>query len=298
MTKIALKPTREQLDIWFHTSVPDKDLFFLREEDLSVVEESLAGTLVFPREEFFTHSSYKGVQMVSSYMYWTVAREMAFVIVATPQWLVRLNPEKRGFLLNRQVELCSGLTVPLSLLTNSSMIPEDYIVEKDGEQLAVIRRAMWGDLPREVKEEIISKPYQQYDSWSGQPIPATTPSHLLPYVNTFAAASGANCLAAVLYAISTYPEEDEWLIHEWVHPETFALQLKSASYVKTEDHFRATDVVVWVNEENVIQHAAYCIDGHLFFNKSGQVFTNPWKVIEWEELEQSWCHFTPVVYRK
>ncbi|WOV88363.1 hypothetical protein QWT69_04360 [Sporosarcina oncorhynchi] len=142
MTTIALKPMREQFDIWFHTSVPEKDLFFLREEDLSVVEESLAGTLLFPREEFFNHSSYKGVQMVSSYMYWTVAREMAFVIVATPTWLTRLNHEKRRFLLKRQVELCSGLAVPVSLLTNSTMIPEDYIIEKDNEQFAVIRRAM------------------------------------------------------------------------------------------------------------------------------------------------------------
>ncbi|WOV88364.1 hypothetical protein QWT69_04365 [Sporosarcina oncorhynchi] len=149
-----------------------------------------------------------------------------------------------------------------------------------------------------MKEEIISKPYQQYDSWSGQPVPATTPSHLLPYANTFSTASGANCLAAVLYAISTCPEEEEWIIHEWVHPETFALQLKRASYNQTEEHFRANDVVVWVNEENVIQHVSYCIDGYLFFNKSGQVFTNPWKVVDWSELEQSWSHFTPVVYRK
>ena len=62
--------------------------------------------------------------------------------------------------------------------------------------------------------------------------------------------------------------------------------------------YQATDVVAWVNEEEVIQHAAYCIDGQLFFNKNGQTFFNPWKIVHYDELKKEWEKYTPRVYRK
>ena len=66
----------------------------------------------------------------------------------------------------------------------------------------------------------------------------------------------------------------------------------------TEEHFQANDVVAWVDEEEVIQHAAYCIDGDLFFNKNGQTFFNPWKIVHGDELKKEWERYTLRVYRK
>lgn len=298
MMKNAIRPTREQLEIWMDAILPDKDLFFIREENHTVIKENLTGALLFPRKEFFNHSSYQHVQMISSYMYWTIAAEAVYVVVAEPRWLTELNDETRSFLLLHQTELCSGLTIPLSKLQDVDLIPKEYIVSQESESFVVIRRAMWDALPFEVKEEMISLTGQLYDAWEGKTIPADLPDHLRRYANTFSDKSGANCLAAVLFAISTEPELEEWIIHEWVHPETFALHLQRSAFVKTEDRFIGGDVVVWVNDEDVIQHAAYCIDGVLFFNKSGQIFTNPWKIVDWPELDKDWEHFIPIFYRK
>lgn len=298
MVKTTIRPTRKQLDIWMDTLLPDKDLFFIREEDFTVIKENLTGALLFPRKEFFNHSSYQHVQMVSSYMYWTISADAAYVVVAEPRWLTELNDEVRNLLLQQQIELCGGLTIPLSKLQYSSLIPKEFIVPQENDSFVIIRRAMWDALSFEVKVEMISLTGQLYDAWEGESIPAGLPNHLSNYANTFSDTSGANCLAAVLFAISTEPELEEWIIHEWVHPETFALQLQRSAFIRTADKFKGGDVVVWVNEEDVIQHAAYCIDGTLFFNKSGQLFTNPWKIVDWVELEKDWERFTPIIYRK
>ena len=53
----------------------EKDLFFLRKDELVLFQNDLQGALVIPRAEFFQHSSYNGIQMVNSYMYWMISKD-------------------------------------------------------------------------------------------------------------------------------------------------------------------------------------------------------------------------------
>ncbi|QTD43116.1 hypothetical protein [Sporosarcina sp. Te-1] len=235
---------------------------------------------------------------MNSYTYWTITKDAAFVIVAPPKWVTALAAEKKEVLFKRQVELGRGLTGPLSLFSSFGTFPQEYVIELDGEQHVIMQRVLWESLPKEAKEEMLCTIAQQFDAWDARPIPSTLPAHLVPYANTFATTPGANCLAAALFAICTEPELEEWIIQEWVHDQTFAEKLRLASFAKTEERFKGGDVVAWVNEEGVIQHAAYCIEDDLFFNKNGQIFFNPWKIVDWAELEQNWDQFTPQVYRK
>ena len=50
--KIPIQPLQAQVTAWTEKFVPERDLFFLREEDFKIVENDLAGTLVIPRAEF------------------------------------------------------------------------------------------------------------------------------------------------------------------------------------------------------------------------------------------------------
>lgn len=249
MIDIAIRPTPEQLHTWMETYVPDKDLFFLREEDIPALEGNLTGTLVFPRNEFFNHSSYSTIHMVNSYTYWTISKDAAFVIVATPEWITALDASKREFLFKRQVELGRGLAGPLALFSCLGDFPQEYVVEWDGVHYGIMQRALWESLPYEAKEQLLCMIAQQYDPWEAKSIPSSLPIHLAAYANTFASESGANCLAATLFAISTKPEVEEWIIHEWVHDQTFAEKLKMASFKRTDDHFQGGDVVAWVNSD-------------------------------------------------
>lgn len=296
--EITISPTQQQLDHWIKNYIPEKDLFFLRTNDVSSFENELLGTLVFPRSEFFTHSSYNGIQVVNSYMYWMISKEAEFVIVAQPEWIDSLPADKRHALLCLQHELGRGLVGPLSLLSGDSSFPEDYILEINGEKIGVLQRAMWMKLPTPIKEEIVRKTAQLYDGWTSLQPPALTPSHLSKYANTFSTEPGANCLAATLFAISSEPHLEEWIIHEWIHGDTFMHKLTQASFTKVKDQFNAGDAVVWIDESGNVQHAAYCIDGKLFFNKNGQTSFNPWKIVDWAELLQEWKRYTPCVYRK
>lgn len=296
--EITIQPTQQQLDYWIEKYVPEKDLFFLRTDDLPLFQNNLRGALVIPRAEFFQHSSYNGIQLVNSYMYWMISKDAEFVIVAQPEWITTLPTDARYTLLKLQIELGRGLVGPLSILSVQHTFPEDYIVEINTEKFGVMQRAMWLKLPTPIKEEIICKTAQQYDDWTSLQAPTSTPSHLANYANMFSSEPGANCLAATLYAISSKPELDEWIIHEWIHGETFMQQLTRASFTRIEDDFAGGDVIIWVDDNGNTQHATYCIDGQLFFNKNGQTFFNPWKIVDWTELEEEWKRFKPYVYRR
>ena len=295
---VQIQPTQQQMDTWIEKYVPEKDLFVLTKEDILSFKNDLQGVLIFPRAEFFKHSSYNGIQWVNSYVYWMIAKEVEVVLVAQPDWITTLSQSKKEALFRIQHKLGRGLMGPISFLADKAVFPEEYTFNVGNERIGIIQREMWMNLPFAVKEKIMATSAQLYDAWTAEAYPASMPAHIKKYANSFSAEPGANCLAAALYAISTNPERDEWIIHEWVHDGTFAEGLKHAGYSPTDEEFREGDVVVWVNEEGIIQHAAYCIDNQLFFNKNGQTFFNPWKIVRWDELQKEWTRFETRVYRK
>ncbi|WP_336825262.1 hypothetical protein [Sporosarcina sp. USHLN248] len=296
--EIAIQPAVQQIMKWVDTYIPERDLFFLAENDLPFYQDYLSGILLFPSKEFFNHSSYSNIEMVNSYMYWTISKDAQFVIVAPPSWIESLPSVKKEMLFKRQHELGRGLLGSLSMVSDKNSIPQDYIVEVNDEQIVALQKAMWTNLPYSTKEEIVCKTAREYDEWTAEQAPANLPSHLVAYANSFATLHGANCLAAVLYAISSEPARDEWIIKEWVHDQTFALTLQQADYNMTDGPFQETDVIVWIDEQDIIQHAAYCIDGKHFFNKNGQTCFNPWKIVDWANLSNEWNRFTHRIYRK
>lgn len=269
-------------------------MFFLRSKDIAMFEEYLQGVLVIPQEEFFNHSSYKQIQLVNSYEYWNISKEVAYVIVARPDWVNRIPVQLKKELFKVQVEVKRGLIYSISLFHNEDLIPKDHIIENRDEKLVVIQNDMWNQLPYECKKQFMKNVAQEWDDWNCYEVPENTPLQLKKYANTFSTLSGANCLASVLFAISN----EEWIIHEWVHPKTFENGLKRANYISVEDDLCKGDVVTWVNLEGVVQHASYYLGDELFFNKDGQTFFNPWKIVNRDELKAEWGKYEIKVYRK
>lgn len=296
--KIQIEPLQEQINTWIERHVPEKDLFFLKEQDLIVFKSDLEGAIVIPRKEFFGHSSYNGIQWMNSYMYWTISKDVQYVIIAQANWINTLPREQKESLLRIQHHMGRGLLFSLSYFSKTDALNKEYIFKEGDLEGLIIRRDMWMKLPYSYKEEAIKAYAQEYDDWTSMKISTNLPAHLKKYANTFSTEPGANCLAAVLYAISANPLQEEWIIHEWIHEETFTEGLKNKGYIPTAKEFTEGDIVAWVNEEETIQHAAYCIDGQMFFNKNGQTFYNPWKIVHWDELSKEWERYTPRVYRK
>ncbi|WP_391201367.1 hypothetical protein [Psychrobacillus sp. L4] len=295
---VQIQPSQEQIDHWIEKYVPEEDLFFLREEDLLNLEEYLHDVLVIPKDEFFNHSSYSQIQLVNSYEYWRISNDIRYVIVAQPDWISSLNSEVKSVLLQIQVDMGRGLILPLSLFFEPDEVPAEYIVKEKGVQYAVLQNDMWKRLSVSNKKNAIQAYALEWDSWDSLEVPVNIPAHLKKYANSFSTEAGANCLAATLYAVSNHSERNAWMIHEWVHQGTFALGLKNAHYSITQEGLQEGDVVTWINDGGVIQHAAYHIGNQLYFNKNGQTFFNPWKIIHWKELCEEWNAYTYRIYRK
>jgi hypothetical protein len=293
--KIHMKPESETIDRWIESFVPDRDLFFLTENEVRNLEGYLDDVLVIPKEEFSANATYNGIQWQNSYTYWNLSKEVEFVIVAAPDWVGRLPEGRRKQLFHFQKEVGSGLIYETSHEGIDDSIPVDHLLESGGEQFIILRKAMWEQLSYEVKRDLISEFAEQWEEWTCYGHSLVAHPHLRKYANIFPSSGGGNCLAATLFAIT----RQEWIINEWVHPKTFSLGLKRANYshVQTTE-IKDGDVVTWENEDGIIQHASFCVGDDKFFNKSGQTFFNAWKIVDWTELEEMWKSYRVKVLRK
>lgn len=292
--RMDIKPKEELVDLWIQSYVPEKDFFYLQNRDLIDINTDLNEVLVIAQDEFFGHDSYKQIQLVNSYEYWQRAKEVAYVIVADSEWVTRLPIQKKKTLLETQIKMGRGLILPYTFFPASDEIPLDYVVSENEDKRVVLQHDMWEKLPYQIKSHVIREYAKEWDQWSCYELPEEAPSHLKSYSNTFPALGGSNCLSATLFAITG----QEWMIHEWVHPKTFVQGLTNAHYALTHDGLCEGDVVTWKNSAGMIQHASYHIGNNLFFNKNGQTFFNPWKVVSLNELNEEWDGFGRNVYRR
>ncbi|OXS59554.1 hypothetical protein B0G93_11025 [Bacillus sp. V-88] len=293
--KRKFQPTPDAIKEWIKAYEPDKDLFFLPENNLASFKEYLSNVLVVPHEEFKNHSTYKQVQLANSYEYWNLSKEVKYVLVTPPGWVNHLPAEKKIELFEIQVEVGRGLIHPISDFSVDTSLLSQNMIEVKGEKQLVLHKAMWEDLSYANKEELITDIAQQWEEWTCYDVPTKTPSHLIKFANTFPSSAGSNCLSATLFAITG----QEWMIHEWVHPQTFLQSLDNEDFhlISPED-IRAGDVLTWENSDGIIQHASYCIDGHFFFNKRGQTFFNAWSIVHFDDLKEDWGHYHMKIFRK
>lgn len=287
-----IQPTANVLNAWIESYVPEKDFFFLSPEAMKK-EMNFSDVLVVPVDEFYNHSQYGQITYNNSYLYWNI-KHAQYVIVAEPEWIVHLPEKVRQIILNEQIRCERGLIVPTSFIQDLSQIPPMYVENNH----VVLQRDMWGKLSKSCKEQLLTTMvYEWWDKGNCESIPSFLPDFLKPFANTFGVHQGANCLAAVLFAISEGTLQ--WVIDEWVHQKTFLEKLKHFHYEKVStDTLQAGDVVVWIDEKENIQHAAYHIKQHLFFNKHGQTIFNPWKLLTKEQLYKEWATLQPVVYKR
>ncbi|WP_153978083.1 hypothetical protein [Paenibacillus xylanilyticus] len=293
--KIKIEPPNDVIDHWLEIYVPVREFLFLKEEDLSLIADSLSRTLIIPKEEFFNHASYKQIQLVNSFEYWNLSNEVQYVVISNSEWFANLSRNVQKQINHIQFELNRGLILPLTPFCSNYSFPEEYLVQGQEEQYIVLHREIWRTLPYEIKENLLIEYASKWDDWTCVELPESAPPHLRVYANTFPLLSGGNCLSATLFAVN----QQEWIIHEWVHPETFLEGLKRANYsiINTEELHHG-DVVVWVNEGGMVQHASYHISHNVFFNKNGQTFFNPWRIMNWDELRQEWKAYKFEIYRK
>lgn len=292
---MQIKPTTEVLASWIESYVPKVDFYFLSKEHYQYYQKDMdySGVLVMPIDEFYAHTTYGQIGYTNSYEYWNI-KNANYVIIAQSDWIGQLTEENRQFILSAQVQCERGLVLPASFVENIDEIPASYIQNDH----VVLQRAMWESLDRLTKEQLLlTMVYEWWDKGECEGIPSFMPSYLTPFANKFSTKQGANCLAAVLYAVTNGTQP--WFIDEWVHQKTFVEKLKQSNYQVVDTiELLPRDVVVWQDDNDVIQHAAFHLQQNLFFNKHGQTYFNPWKLLSKEQLQREWGTLKQVVYRR
>lgn len=291
--KTSIRPSEEQFISWIEKYVPDKDFFFVKKETLSIFETELIDVLLIPKAEFFTHATYSQIQLANSYEYWQISKEVDFVIVAEAGWITKIPKAKRDALLLSQVKMNRGLVFPLSYFSGDLLLQDADIVRENEKDMIVLYAKLWKRLSFSVKEQLLKMYSQQWDEWVSEPIPEDQPMLLQQYANTFPIKAGSNCFAATLFAFS----QQEWIIHEWVHPQTFMIKVRRTHHLIEQEELLEGDIVIWESSEGTVQHASYHIGNELFFNKSGQTFFNPWKLITFSKLQAEWSPYVLKIYR-
>ena len=199
---VTMKPSKEQVRKWVESFVPQIDIFFIEGNMLADLADHLKEVLIIPRKEFFDHTTYNQIELVNSYMYWNILKSVEYVIVAQPHWIDKLSLQRKRDILFTQYKVGRGLIFPMSLFSNSTAIPEDYIFEEQGQKFLVIQHGMWNELPFESKEAAIQEYAKLWDDWSCCEVSEHTPAHIKRYANKFSTGAGSNCLSATLYAIT------------------------------------------------------------------------------------------------
>lgn len=289
---MQIKPTPAVIAEWIANYIPDKDLFFVTEEQYQKLTNTFA-VIAMPIDEFFNHSTYNQIHYTNSYEYWNIKRAQ-YVIIAESSWIEQLSSAERTMILLAQLQCERGMTVPLSFIQNPHDVPNDYI---HGDQI-ILQRAMWEKMSPYTKGQLLeTMVYEWWDKGESKELPSEYPIFLHRFANTFSTKQGANCLAAVLYAVTE--GKFSWMIYEWIHQQTFLEKLKQCHYQTIEAEILLKgDVVVWQDTDGVIRHAAYCIGENLFFNKHGQTIFNPWKILSKEQLDEEWNHLNTFTCRK
>lgn len=292
--KTNIQPSNDQIKKWVEKYVPVKDLFFVKEEHVPLFEEEILQALLIPKEEFFNHASYKQIQLANSYEYWNLSKEVKFVIVAHANWITKIAPAKKEKLLQIQVKMNRGLIFPLSYFPGESLPLKENCVKTSEDESVVLYADLWEKISFSAKAQLLKKYAQQWDGWVSEEAPVHLPTIIKKYANTFSIEAGSNCLSATLFAIS----QQEWMIHEWVHPQTFIEKLRRTHYLIKTEVLIEGDLAVWETDEGQVQHASFHVGNELFFNKNGQTFFNPWKIINFDELQAEWRQYSLKIYRQ
>ncbi|RDU38004.1 hypothetical protein DRW41_00030 [Neobacillus piezotolerans] len=305
----------ETLSYWMEHNFPKSDLFFFTKEDESIIEGLGPNVMAIPVKEFLSDSFFNDFNTLNIYQLWQVNRqEAAFACVAHPGAIALVDSSLRKRIFQIQKKLNRGLLFEWKIiepfLDGNGMeslleMLAPYVFEYESVQYLALQADLWAELPLEFKQAFLVRMAGQFiddvdiSETQLNEFRMAYP-HLSPYINTFSAANGPNCLAAVLAAVAGESAETEWLISKWAGGYVFENALKANGYFNVEggsENLLPGDVFVW-KDSNGIQHAAYHLRNGFFFNKHGQMFINPWQIITKEKLIDVWGEDGLYVYRQ
>ena len=303
-----LNLSQGKLQKWEESFIPEKDLFFFREQDRHLAKELGINCLLFSRKEFMWHPKYADISYSSSYTFWTLSDDITAVAVVPDRVFSSLDDSVKKKILIVQQQVGRGLVFESRYLdgilrepAKSLLAPYEFI--SNDRQYFALQKEVWDKLPKSFKSDLLNRIAYDYDTPGASDPYVPAESVASSYVNTYPNEHGPNCLSSTLFVAASVEAGTtlDWIMKEWVHPDTFMNGLERLGYKEaplSKDAVFPRDVLVWRDTDRRIIHASIHIDKQYFFNKNGQTFFNPWKTVHMRELEEEWGSYEMSVFRK
>ncbi|MGX7108851.1 hypothetical protein [Facklamia miroungae] len=245
-----------------------EDLFFISEIFLKEHKYRMANQLILSVKEYQKHSDYHTVNNISNHRSWTLKCD--FVLVAPPGWYESQDQHFQKELFNEVKK------------NGSFLIDEQQIITSN----------YWRHLDQQSKRRWIETEDESLSLTDIDEI--ENYEYLKKYHNIFPNNHGPNCFAACLYAIT----KNEFILDQWVWQETFLQTLSRNNYRRVKDnYFQAKDVICFLKEDHLI-HTCFVLNKAYCFNKNGQTFHEPWKIVDLSEVFQTFSDSKYSIYRK
>lgn len=285
---ITIHPSRNTLSRWVDLLTTEQDIWYWDDQP---VDFDLTGCEVLPRQVYLKHPVYSGIHYVNAYWHWRMPKTVSRLIVSEPGWIERLPVSDRESVVSKQVELDRGLIVPTSHFDEIPASLEPYVVDEK----IVVSRSVWKSLGHAEQFIALQREMRLWDDVECFPVPDHVADHIRAIANAYGDAHGSNCLGTTAYCITINARHRD----TWMHQPEFIDVLASAGYDAIEStEPLAGDVLVFLDAEDEIVHAVYCLGDDRFLNKNGQSMFNPVQVVNQSMLESDWHTFEWVVYRQ
>jgi hypothetical protein len=274
----------EILEQWKARILPEVDWFFFTNDEC------------FPYGEMdMLVKSNLSLDIRTSYLTWSLP-EGVFVKKMHPGEFEELSYEARQRIAEIQWELGRGLVFDHEEMEEwfGEHVPPLY--KGAGKKLVLFTNDFWRSLEEHQREGFLRAYSRMWvdeqPSWKEAPssfkhFMQREYPHLIPYLDVFPDRNGANCLAAVAFAIDASSD-----LYHWMQAEELDHLMAGREEV---GNITGKEVLVWRDSEGSIIHACYVLNKKFVFNKHGQTMFNPWQLLTVEQVMGSWGE--PVIYR-
>lgn len=276
----------ETLTYWDEHLIPDLDVWHWDDDPLAF---GLSGCLVMSREDYVKHPTFQDIRYVNAFLQWKIPSEVSHVIISGPTWITHLPSEDRSRILQKQVALGRGLIMPLSFLEGVPKSVQSFIADEH----IVLCHASWDRLPESTRRMLLLHEQRRWDDIECLPVPPDIPPHIRIIANTFGHVEGSNCLGTTAYCITG----EAWMREFWMFQPAFLDIITRHGYSPIAVAIPEPGDVVTFTSDEILVHAAYCLDHDRFLNKNGQSSFNPVRVVDRAGLTADWPDAITTIYR-
>lgn len=297
-----IKLSNQTMKEWEDKFIPNCNYFYF--EDAEHARSLLQSkAFIISRDEFASNLQLNTLDTSTAFTPWKVDRKAKYVAVINNDDFSGIDSKNKKEIFYLQWRFGRGQIWDLEVLEQFQNQPpfllDEYSFSTEEGEKILIQKSLWNQFSTKCKEDFlkyVANLFIDEDTILVNLFETIDQYPLLePYINSFSSKNGPNCFASVLGALEDNQSTRDWIIKQWVQPNTFLINLDLHGYKEAtritdlgQLSVNSRDVIVWLSSDEVPLHACFVLNNKTVFNKNGQMMFNPWQVLSIEKVMDTW----------